>query len=273
MPVSGIYLSALFILFVILFILFYRKIENRFVFFPQTGHEYSPGDFGLEWREVYIKTFDGKQLHGWIFPAEPDNPYILFCHGNAGNISHRLENIKLLTGMKLNILIFDYRGYGKSTGKPSEEGLYRDSLSAYDYLVEKEGILPENIIIFGRSLGAAAAINVAAERTPRSLIIESGFLSTRHMAKNMGIFSLISPFLPANYNNLKKIGLVSSPKLIMHGTEDEIVPFSMGERLFKEAKGPKYFYSIKGAGHNDTYIRGGREYLSLFKEFAMNSRI
>ena len=175
--------------------------------------------------------------------------------------------------MELNVFIFDYRGYGKSSGKPSEEGLYIDALCAYNYLVNDEKIKPENIVMLGRSLGAAAAIEIATKRDTRSLVVESGFLSVRHMARHMGIFSIISPFLPANYNNLEKIKNISVPKLIIHGDNDEIVPYPMGKKLFEEAADPKYFYSIKGAGHNDTYVVGGREYMVVLGEFIRTSRL
>lgn len=273
MPVNGLSLLVFIILMIIAFSVFYKKIENYFVFFPHSNLDFSPRDFNLEGQDIYIRTPDGNNLHGWLFHADLDSPYILFCHGNAGNISHRLDNIRLLMEMKVNVLIFDYRGYGQSTGKPSEKGIYIDTLSAYDYLVNNEKINPEKIVIFGRSLGAAAAIDVASKRKVKSVIIESAFLSTRHMARRMGIFSLLSPFLPAHYNNLEKIAMVSVPKLLIHGTRDDIVPFSMGEKLFEAATEPKFFYSIKGADHNDTFVVGGREYTDIFESFVRNSSI
>lgn len=273
MPVNGIIIIILLILTALAFSFNYKKIENYFVFSPQKTLDCDPGDFHLKWRDVFINAPDGNILHGWIFPVDSNAPFILFCHGNAGNISHRLDNIRLLTEMKLNALIFDYSGYGRSSGKPSEEGLYLDALAAFDYLVNEEKIRPENIILFGRSLGAAAAIDVATKRNPKSLIIESGFLSTRDMARHMPAFSILSPFLPADYNNIRKIPLVSVPKLIIHGTRDDIVPFSMGKKLFESANSPKYFYPINGAGHNDTYAVGGKEYVDVFKNFVRGSSI
>jgi len=273
MPVNGLSLLVIIILFVILFSVFYKNIENHFVFFPQSTLEYFPEEFNLKWQDIYITAPDGNKLHGWLFRTDPDAPYILFYHGNAGNISHRLDNIQLLTQKNLNVLIFDYRGYGKSTGKPSEKGFYLDALSAFDYLVNEEKIKPEKIVVFGRSLGAAAAIDVATKRKVKSVIIESAFLSTRHMARRMGIFSLLSPFLPAHYNNLEKIAMISVPKLIIHGTSDDIVPYAMGEKLFEAATVPKFFYSIEGADHNDTYEVGGSEYIRIFEGFARDSKV
>lgn len=253
--------------------LFYKNIENHFVFVPQKTLEYSPADYRMEWRDVYLDTPDSQRLHGWYFPVDPKEPVILFYHGNAGNISHRLDYIQRLTRMGFNVFIFDYRGYGKSSGKPSEKGLYIDALCAYNYLVNNEKIKPEDIVLLGRSLGAAAAIETAARVEARSIIVESGFLSIRHMARHVGIFSLVSPLLPASYNNLEKIKNISIPKLIIHGDNDDIVPFSMGEKLFTEAGEPKYFYPIKGAGHNDTYVVGGRDYGNILSEFIRNSKV
>jgi fermentation-respiration switch protein FrsA (DUF1100 family) len=256
-----------------MFSVFYKNIESHFVFAPQKRLDNYPADFNMKFRDVYLDTHDGITLHGWFFPVASGGPVILFCHGNAGNISHRLDYIQLLVRLGANVFIFDYRGYGKSSGKPSEKGLYNDALCACDYLVNREKIKQEDIILLGRSLGAAAATEVASKRDARSLIIESGFLSIRHMARHMLLFSLISPLIHQSYNNLEKIKHISIPKLIMHGDRDEVVPFYMGKRLFQEAKEPKYFYAVKGAGHNDTFVVGGREYMDVLSEFIRTSEV
>ena len=272
-PVKGNHIFSLIILLVIMFSVFYKNIESHFVFAPQKRLDNFPADFNMKFRDVYLDAPDGIVLHGWFFPAASGGPVILFCHGNAGNISHRLDYIQLLARLGANVFIFDYRGYGKSSGKPSEKGLYIDALCAYDYLVNREKIKPEDIIILGRSLGAAAAIEIASKRDARSLILESGFLSIRHMARHMLIFSLISPLIPQSYNNLEKIKHISMPKLIMHGDRDKIVPFYMGKRLFQEAREPKYFYAVKGAGHNDTFVVGERKYMDVLSEFIRTSGV
>jgi fermentation-respiration switch protein FrsA (DUF1100 family) len=184
-----------------------------------------------------------------------------------------LENIKLLFEQDLQVFIFDYRGYGKSKGSPSETGLYQDGLAAYDYLVQERGILPDRIILFGRSLGAAVAIHIAVERDVRSLILESAFTSTKDMARTMFLFRIFSPFVPAHYNNLQKLKHILIPKLIIHGNRDELVPFSMGKKLYGSAHPPKYFMPIEGAGHNDTYSIGGKRYFQALNAFAKNSEI
>jgi fermentation-respiration switch protein FrsA (DUF1100 family) len=273
MSIKWPYLICLVFLVAISFHFFYARIENFFVFFPQKAFAQTPADLNLDYEEVYFDTAEGKRLHGWFFPLEKERPVILFCHGNAGNISHRLDNIRLLLNHRLQVFIFDYRGYGKSEGAPSEIGIYTDGLTAYDYLVDKRHLAPEQIIPFGRSLGAAVAIEISLKKRVRSVITESAFTSTKDMAKGMGIFRLISTFLPAHYNVLEKILHVHVPKLIVHGERDEIVPFSMGQRIFDAANMPKYFYSLKEAGHNDTYVAGGDEYFRTITTFAMNGKI
>jgi fermentation-respiration switch protein FrsA (DUF1100 family) len=273
MPVSGVYILFPILILVILFITFYKNIEGYFIFHPQKRLDYSPSDFRLNYRDIYLNTLDGVKLHGWYFRPYQDRPVILFCHGNAGNISHRLEYTGMLLEMGVNVFIFDYRGYGKSSGHPTEQGIYTDALSAFDYLVWDEKINPDDIILLGRSLGAAVALEVALKRGARAIIIENGFLSVHHMAKEMGIFRIVSPLVPQNYNSLEKIKDVTIPKLIMWSERDEIVPPFMGRRLFDAAGEPKEFYEIKDAGHNDTHIAGGREYQNTISEFIRTAKV
>jgi len=253
------------------FYFFYPRIENLFVFFPQRAFDFTPESFHLKYRDAYFVTEDGKTLHGWFFPGNEDDTVLLHFHGNAGNISHRLDLVRHLLRRRLQVFIFDYRGFGKSEGRPSEKGLYRDGVAAYDYLVQKEGVFPGKIVLHGHSLGAAAAIEVALNRGAKSLILESAFTSTRDMAKTLPLFFLLAPLLPANYNNLEKVGHVHIPKLIIHGDNDEVVPFSMGERLLLAAAEPKNFLRLRGAGHNDTYVVGGDSYLDTVEKFAEES--
>ena len=266
------YILSLIIIFIILFFIFYNKIENFYVFYPQTGFVMTPEDLRLNYRDVYFDSKDGEKLHGWFFPRNKDAPVILYCHGNACNISHLLEYTGLLLDQGLQVFLFDYRGYGKSTGIPSEDGIYMDTQAAYDYLVNEEKIPSDRIVLAGHSVGAAAAIDVAIKNHVRSIIIESAFTSTKDMSKRMFPMNLISFILPANYNNLEKVGGISIPKLFIHGQDDEIVPFEMGKRLFETSSEPKYFYPINGAGHNDTSLIGGERYFKILSDFAFNSR-
>jgi uncharacterized protein len=272
-PVKWVYVIVLILVLIGGHYFFYPKVESFFIFFPSRLFDLTPEALRLEYKEVYFTTEDGKRLHGWWFPVDGDNPAVIHFHGNAGNISHRLDLVSQLLKNKLQVFLVDYRGFGKSEGRPSEEGLYMDGVAAYDHLVRKEGILPRNIVLHGHSIGAAVAVEVALRRQVRSVILESAFTSTRDMAKTMPLFRILSPLFPANYDNLQKIGRLHVPKLIIHGEVDEIVPFSMGERLFNAAKEPKYPFRVESAGHNNTYVVGGERYFHVFAAFAKDSKI
>ena len=252
---------------VVIFICFYSQIENFFLFHPRAAFDVTPEQMNLSYESVDFASDDGTRLHGWFFPPSGTSPVILFCHGNAGNMSHRLENIERLLSHGFGVLIFDYRGYGKSGGTPSRKGIYGDGLAAYDYLVKNRNISPDRIVVFGRSLGAAVGTEIAIKRNVNRLILESAFTSTKGVARTMPMFALLSPFLPAHYNNLEKIKHITVPKLIIHGNSDEIIPFHMGTKLFEAAPEPKTFYVIEGAGHNDTWVVGGHRYFQTLKGF------
>ncbi|MBW1704000.1 MAG: alpha/beta hydrolase [Deltaproteobacteria bacterium] len=273
MPISGIHLILLILVFIVISCVFFPQIENFFIFYPDKELEFHPADWHLTFEDVYFEAEDKTRLHGWFFPQKGNAPVILFCHGNAGNICHRLENVKLLLDQKFQVFIFDYRGYGQSKGRPSEKGIYRDGLAAYDFLVNRKHIPQDRIVLFGRSLGAAVSIEIALKRKVRSLIIESAFTSTKGMARTMPLFMPFSFFLPPHYNNLEKITGINVPKLIIHGEEDEIVPFSMGQKLYHAARSPKSFYPLKNAGHNDTYVLGGKNYFDTLAVFVRDSKI
>lgn len=273
MLIKAIYYIVLILALVVCFSCFYQHIENFFVFYPQASLDSVPADWSLTYDDVYFDTEDGERLHGWFFPSKKDAPVILFCHGNAGNISHRLDNIKLLTEQNMQVFIFDYRGYGKSSGKPYETGLYKDGLAAYDFLANQRNVSPERLILFGRSLGAAISIEIALKRNVSAIILESAFTSSRGMAKTLFLFKIFAPLLPPHYNNLEKIGRITVPKLIVHGEDDDIVPFSMGKEIYRTAQQPKYFFPIKNAGHNDTYIVGGKKYFETLAAFVKDRKI
>jgi len=273
MPIHWAYLIVFVLILAVCTYLFYPRVESFFIYFPQSSFDFHPEEFRLQYKEAFFDTEDGELLHGWFFPAEKDSPVILHFHGNAGNISHRLDLIQPLLRKGFSVFLFDYRGFGKSSGRPSETGLYRDGIAAWAYLVEKEKIAPERIVLHGHSIGAAVAIEVALQKKVRGLVIESAFTSTKDMAKTLALFALVSPVLPAHYNNLEKISRVPFPMLIIHGERDEIVPFSMGQKLFESAAEPKFLYPVKDAGHNDVLIVGGEKYFKVFAEFARNAKM
>jgi fermentation-respiration switch protein FrsA (DUF1100 family) len=251
--------------------MFWEFSEKGIVFFPDPNLIGTPADFGLESEEVWFEAEDGVRLHGWWVPR-PGAPVFLWFHGNAGNISHRLENIKLLHDLaEVQVFIFDYREYGKSQGKISREGTYKDAAAAYRYVAETRQAPPGEIVLFGRSLGTALATDLAVRVPCRSLIIESAFTNSSDMAK------LFAPFMfdwrpRVPYDNLGKIAQIKVPLLIIHGDQDEIIPVEMGRRLFAAARDPKDLYIIPGAHHNDTYLVGGRAYFERLKSFIYQAK-
>lgn len=257
------------IFFLLLFILFIRVIENKFIFFPfkyPQGY-WHPEAFGLQAEDCYFQTSDGLKLHGWLVKNEQALATLLWFHGNAGNITDRLDNLARLARLPLNVFIFDYRGYGRSQGSPDEPGIYLDAEAAYDFLVSVRGVKPERLILFGRSLGGAVAVDLAAKRPCAGLILESTFTSAKDMAKASFGPLPIYWFIKTRLNSIDKIKRVHVPVLIIHGNSDHTVPIKLGKKLFEAANPPKEFYAIEGADHNDTYVVGGEAYFQKIVEF------
>lgn len=243
-------------------------MEERFIFFPAPTLDVTPRDAGLAFDDIYFTAGDGVRLNGWFVPYPGAQTTLLWFHGNAGNISHRVENIKLLHDkIKINVLIFDYRGYGRSEGKVSEEGTYRDGEAALKYLRSRNDVDPKRIVFFGRSLGAAVAANLATREQCSALILETPFASIREMARAVFPFLPLGPLLRTRYDVAEKITKVKVPVLVLHGDQDEVVPFDQGRKVFEAAPQPKQFYTIRGAHHNDTYIVGGELYLAALRDF------
>jgi fermentation-respiration switch protein FrsA (DUF1100 family) len=243
--------------------------EEKFIYFPSKHPKgnWQPETYGLNAEDCFFSTSGGLKLHGWLFRVGKPKATLLWCHGNAGNITHRLDNISKLLPLGINIFIFDYRGYGKSEGSPSEKGIYNDAIAAYDYLTHEQGVNSSSIIIFGRSLGAIVATHLAANRLCRGLIVESGFSSSRDMAKELFPFLPLHFFLRSKFDAMSMISRIHIPLLFIHGTNDNTVPINLGRKLFERANEPKSFYEILGADHNDTYIVGGDVYFKRLNEF------
>lgn len=247
-------MKAIIILIVIfiLFFFFIRNLEQRNLYFPFRELESTPKDIGLDYEDVIVTTKDMVQITGWFIPSKTALATLIFCHGNAGNISHRMEKIKIFNELNLNVLIFDYRGYGMSKGSPSEKGLYLDAEAAYNYLVNKKMVPPIKIIAYGESLGGAVALDLAGKHEVGGIIIEGGFTSVKDMARR--IFPFIPAFIYANkFDSLQKIKHIKYPKLIFHSIDDEIIPFKFGKTLFNAAAEPKGFVELHG-GHNDAFL-------------------
>ncbi len=256
---------------VVLFVALVVLMQNRLIY-PRTRTPLMSWDPPADAEACAFTTEDGLTLHGWFHagygetPAE-ERPVVLWCHGNAGNITHRAENLLLLARSGLAVFIFDYRGYGQSDGKPSEKGLYFDADAAYAHLTDERGIPPDRIIAFGRSLGAGVALDLALRRPVAGLIMESAFRSIPAMASVQFPVLPLGPLVRSRFDNEARIGGLGVPLLMLHGDRDEIVPFEQGRAVFDSAPAPKTWYTISGAGHNDTYAAGGREYLDAFASF------
>jgi hypothetical protein len=240
--------------------------QNRLVYFPLSRLALTPAAKGLAYENVWLETPDGVKLFGWFVPAEPARGVLLFFHGNAGNISHRLDSIEQFHRLGLSVFIIDYRGYGRSEGRPSEQGTYLDAEAAWRYLVEERQVAPDKIVIFGRSLGGAVATWLAQDHPPAVLIIESTFTSIPDMAAQIYFFLPVRLLARIDYNTLARLPELTSPVLIIHSPDDDVIPYVHGQRLFAAAQEPKEFLSIQG-GHNDGYIRSAELYEARLEAF------
>ncbi len=243
-------------------------MEHHFIFFPDRQLVATPAAAGLAYEEVWFEATDGVKLHAWYLPGDPGQPVVLFCHGNAGNISHRMENLWHFRKLGLAVLIFDYRGYGRSEGRASEEGTYHDARGALAWLRQR-GWKFERMIYFGRSLGAGVAVQLAMEQPPGALVLETPFPSIAAMGwhHNPILYLLLGWALDARYDSYNKLGRIHVPLLMFQGDRDTIVPESMARKLFARANEPKTYYRISGADHNDTFDVGGPAYWRQWREF------
>ena len=261
--------AGLLVLFILAYAAFLLLFENKIIFHPSPYPDgyWNPTTLGVPAQDIYFNSEDGVKLHAWFIPAPNADATLLWFHGNAGNLSHRLDNIQRLKRLNLNIFIFDYRGYGRSEGDPDEKGIYKDSRAAYKQVLAIDGVSVDSLFLFGRSLGGICAVETAMNHPARGLILESVFTNSADMSRT--IFPLI-PLGWAVRSKLDAVGKVPHlklAKLFLHGTRDDIVPYDLGRKLFEKAGNPKAFYAIEGAGHNDTYILGGAGYFDALNRF------
>jgi uncharacterized protein len=247
-------------------------LANRALYYPS---KYPEGYWSTQRvvgaSDAWLETSDGVKIHGWWVQREGSRLATLFLHGNAGNITNRAPRIQEITAAGSSVLMLDYRGYGKSSGRPSEQGLYRDSEAGFIYLLGK-GYRPDQIIVHGESLGTAVAIDLASRRPCAALILEAPFTSASDVAGT--VIPYIGPLLVRSFNSLPKIRWIRVPKLFMHGDRDEVIPLRLGQKLFAAAQGSKTFWLIPGAGHNDILETAGAEYrhrLSAFYQSLLSS--
>lgn len=245
---------------------FLPYFERSQIYYPFKAIEQTPGDVGLAYEDIYFKTEDSVTLNGWYIPQTDAIATIIYCHGNGGNIAGRLETLQHLHNLKVNVFIFDYRGYGKSAGCPSEEGTYRDGMAAYRYLESRRDVDMKNIILFGESLGGAIATEMAMKIKPAGLILDSSFCSIQEISKDFYPIFPIRPLIRTKYDTLSKIKQIHCPALVANSKEDDIVPFHHGQELFAAANEPKEFLLLHGT-HNDCIGMNDNEALNILEHF------
>jgi uncharacterized protein len=243
-----------------------RFVESQ-IFFPDRFLVWTPAEADLAFEDVWFTTHDGVRLHGWFVPADPSIGLMLFCHGNAGNVSHRVDNIRRLHDIGLSVFIFDYRGYGKSEGTISEAGFYQDAEAAYEVARLRAEESRSKLVIFGRSLGGIAAVHLGSRFSAAGIILESTFTHMAAMAKEHFPLPVPESLLRHKLNALTKMPQVKARTLFFHGDRDDIVPIRLGRALFEAAVAPKEWVTLEGAGHNDTYLVGGQAYFDKTKAF------
>jgi hypothetical protein len=239
--------------------------QDKLVYHPVRGIDVTPEAAGLDFEEVSFAAADGVKLHGWFIPAENPRAVILHCHGNAGNISHRLELLRICHDLGLSTFIFDYRGYGRSEGTPTEDGTYLDAEAAWKYLTETRKVPPGEIIFHGQSLGGAVAANLASKHTPRALILESTFTSIPDWTRS----TALAPFCWVcryRYDTKAILPNLHCPVLVIHSPGDDLIPYRHGRRLFELANEPKRFVEIRG-DHNSGFLVSGATYTEGLRGF------
>ncbi len=243
--------------------------QSSFIYFPSRNIVLTPQSAGLDYENVYLFTDDDVRLHGWYVPAEDARGTLLFFHGNAGNISGRLESIKLFHSLGLNIFIIDYRGYGKSEGSPSEVGTYRDAKAAWQYLTEVQEIPPDQIVLFGRSLGGGVAAWLASEVDAGAVVLESVFTSAVDLASEMYRIIPVRLLMHIQYPVMSYVEQFTMPVMIAHSPGDEVIPYHHGQKVFDHAAEPKTWMEMQG-GHNDGFIQTGAAYVKAWDDFLKN---
>ncbi len=248
--------------------IYVRFLEATTVFLPAKKILVYPLEVGLGFEDIHFMTDDHLRLHGWFIKASSqpkEKPTLIFFHGNAGNIGDRMDKILLFHKMGLNVFIIDYRGYGQSEGRPSERGMYLDAEAAYQYLKSHPDIDQNKFLVYGESLGGAAAVHLASEKKVAGLILDSTFTNAADMGK------LIMPVIPSfllsiKLDSLSKMKDIQIPKLFIHSIDDETVPYALGRKLYDAAPPPKGFVEISG-DHNEGFFQSQQIYYEGIKNF------
>jgi hypothetical protein len=242
--------------------------QDRMIYFPEVpgrAVDLTPAQVGLEYEDLAIRASDGTRLHGWYVAG--DGPMtLLFFHGNAGNISHRLSSIELFHELGLSVLIFDYRGYGRSEGRPSEAGTYEDAEAVWRYAREQRELAAEGLVIFGRSLGGSIAARLASRHRSGGLIVESAFTSAPDLGQEVYWFLPVRWMSRFRYPTREFVRAVRCPVLVVHSRDDEIVPFHHGEAIFAAAQEPRTFLELAGS-HNEAHLQSEHRYRDGLRAF------
>ncbi len=249
-----------------------KPIVAEFAFYPDNENVIPTNQLPHGIEEITISTADKVKITSLYLPSAESDKLLIYFHGNAGNIYHRIPSLLQLQNAGINVIGVSYRGYGKSNGDPNEEGVYQDGKAIFQYTVEQMGFSKENIIIFGRSIGTAVAINTAQNEKIRGVILVTPMTDGKDQAKAAGL-GPISSWAGNSFDNISKVGNIESPLLVIHGTNDRVVPYSMGKAIFNRAKSKKEFVRIKGANHNNLQDAYGKEYWPPIIEFIKNERI
>jgi hypothetical protein len=240
--------------------------QNRFIYYPTRDIEVTPDLAGMPYEDVFLDVSPADRINGWYIPGRPDRRTVLFLHGNGGNIGHRIPHLQFLHSLGVSVLIIDYRGYGRSSGSPSEEKLYADATAAYHWLIRTKQVAPDRIIIWGESIGGAVAVELATKSPCAGLILESSFTSLRDMARRVFGFLPTGLLLRSEFSAVDKLARLSIPALVTHSPDDDIVPYEMGRKLFEAAHPPKRFIELSG-GHNDRKYLTNSEYIAAVDTF------
>lgn len=265
---GGKWAKRLLLLLVVLALLYAGLVfgENRFIYFPARGLTTTPADAGLDFVDVHFNAEDGVRLHGWWVPGQVNEAPLLWFHGNAGNLSNRVALLELLHDeLDVGVFMFDYRGYGRSEGNPSEAGLYADARAALEATQMHAEVRQDEIVVVGQSLGAAVAVELASTHSVRGVVLEAAFTSIPDMARHHYSFLPVWPLLKTSFDSEARISSIDAPLLMSHGADDDIVPLDMSRELFAAAEEPKEFSLVEGAGHNDVYLTA--DYIATLRGF------
>jgi fermentation-respiration switch protein FrsA (DUF1100 family) len=243
-----------------------RAIEPGFAFFPMSGEDVTPAQFGARFSQAWIPTADGERLHAWRLAAGSPRAHIVYFHGNGGNLSLWAPILVNLAQHGYEVLAVDYRGYGTSSGRPTERGLYRDVDAVVDY-AWRHADTRMPMVYWGRSLGSTMAAYAASVRPPAGVILESGFPDARALVRTSPVLAVLALFSTYRFPTAEFMEKVPSPRLVLHGDADSVIPFALGRALFERLGEPKQFVTIRGGDHNDATPPDAAAYWSAIESF------